>query len=100
RHDAGRGHMLFGTQVRFIGGTSRALIRRLAERGPLLGHGAVQKVLREFPERGACADATRTGNLIAVYEPRGRREDWLAICPRGAAAEAEPVPAAGPGGGQ
>jgi len=94
RHDAGRGHMLFGTQVRFIGGTSRALISGLADRGPLLVDVAEQKVLREFPERGACADATRTGNLIAVYEPRGRREDWLAIYTGDAAVNATPFPTA------
>jgi hypothetical protein len=92
RHDAGRGHMLFGTQVRFIGGTSRALISGLADRGPLLVDVAEQKVLREFPERGACADATRNGKLIAVFEPRGRREDWLAIYAGDDAAEPTPLP--------
>jgi len=92
RHDAGRGHMLFGTQVRFIGGTSRALISGLADRGPLLVDVAEQKVLREFPQRGACADVTRTGNLIAVFEPRGRREDWLAIYAGDDAADPMPFP--------
>lgn len=92
RHDAGRGHMQFGTQVRFIGGTSRALISGLADRGPLLVDVAEQKVLREFPQRGACADVTRAGNLIAIFEPRGRREDWLAIYAGDDAADPTPFP--------
>ena len=79
RHDAGRGHMTFGTQVRFIGDTSRALIGGLADHGPLLVDVAEQKVLREFPHKGACADANPAGDLIVVYEPRGRRDDWFSI---------------------
>ena len=79
RQDAGRGHMVFGTQVRFIGDTSRALIGALADRGPLLVDVAQKTVLREYPQKGACADASRTGDLVAVFEPRGRRDDWLSI---------------------
>jgi hypothetical protein len=79
RHDAGRGHMTFGTQVRFIGDTGRALIGGLADHGPLLVDVAEQKVLREYPHRGACADASPSGDLILVYEPRGRRDDWFSV---------------------
>jgi hypothetical protein len=81
RQDAGRGHMQFGTQVRFVGETSRALIGALADRGPLLVDVAEKTVLREFPQKGACADANRTGDLVAVFEPRGRRDQWLSIYP-------------------
>jgi hypothetical protein len=80
RHDAGRGHILFGTQVRFIGATTRALIGGLADHGPLLVDVAEKKILRELPQKGACADASRAGDLIAVFEPRARREgSWLSI---------------------
>jgi len=91
RHDAGRGHMVFGTQVRFVGETSFALIGALADRGPLLVDVAEKKVLREYPQKGACADASRTGDLVAVFEPRGRREDWLSIYARDAVEGAEPI---------
>jgi hypothetical protein len=71
--------MTFGTQVRFIGATSRALVGGLADHGPQLVDVAEQKVLREYPPRSACADASPGGDLIVVYEPRTRRDDWLSI---------------------
>jgi len=80
RHDAGRGHMLYGTQVRFVGGTSRALISALVDRGPLLADLAEQKIIDEYPRKGACADASPAGDLVAVFEPRSRhRDDWFSI---------------------
>jgi hypothetical protein len=82
--------MIFGTQVRFVGDTSRALIGALADRGPLLVDVAEGKVLREYPQKGACADASRSGDLVAVFEPRGRRDDWLSIY-AGDAAGNEPI---------
>jgi hypothetical protein len=91
RQDAGRGHMLFGTQVRFVGDTSRALIGALADRGPLLVDVAQKTVLREYPQKGACADASRNGDLVAVFEPRGRRDDWLSIYAGDAAEGNEPI---------
>src|SRR4051812_13342145 len=91
RQDAGRGHMLFGTQVRFIAGTPRALIGALADRGPLLVDVAQKTVLREYPQKGACADASRTGDLVAVFEPRGRRDDWLSIYAGDTAEGTEPI---------
>jgi hypothetical protein len=91
RQDAGRGHMTFGTQVRFVGDTSRALIGSLADRGPLLVDVAEKTVLREYPQKGACADASRTGDLVAVFEPRGRRDDWLSIYAGDAAEGTAPI---------
>jgi hypothetical protein len=79
RHDGGRGHMLFGTQVRFVGDTSRALIGALADHGPLLVDVAEKRILRRYAQKGACADASRAGDLVVVFEPRGRRQDWLSI---------------------
>jgi len=80
RHDAGRGHMLYGTQVRFVGGTSRVLISALVDRGPLLADLVERKIIDEYPRRGACADASPSGDLVAVFEPRGRqRDDWFSI---------------------
>src|SRR3954469_11144596 len=83
--------MLFGTQVRFIGDSSRALIGALADRGPLQVDVAQKTVLREYPHKGACADASRTGDLVAVFEPRGRRDDWLSIYAGDTAGGAEPI---------
>ena len=83
--------MTFGTQVRFVGDTSRALIGALADRGPLLVDVAEKKVLREYPQKGACADASLTGDLVAVFEPRGRRDDWLSIYAGDAAEGTEPI---------
>jgi hypothetical protein len=79
RHDAGRGHMLFGTQVRFVGDTPRALIGALADHGPLLVDVTEKTVLREYPRKSACADANDAGDLLAVFEPRSSREDWLSV---------------------
>ena len=62
RQDAGRGHMIFGTQVRFVGDTSRALIGALADRGPLL-----VDVARE--DRAARVPAERR---LRRCEPHGR----------------------------
>jgi hypothetical protein len=91
RHDGGRGHMVFGTQVRFIGDTSRALIGALADRGPLLVDVAEKKVLREYPQRGACADVSGTGDLVVVFEARGRRDDWLSIYAGHSAEGTDPI---------
>ena len=96
RHDAGRGHMSFGTQVRFIGATSRALIGGLANHGPQLVDVADQKIVREYPQRSACADASPGGNLIVVYEPRARRDDWFSVFHADAD---EPMPTAKPANG-